>query len=504
MLPPGYMDLVRRRESGGNDNAKNPLSSASGRYQFIDSTFLGHARGLYPGMNDQQLLAMKNNPDVQEKVMGAFTAANTGVLTNANLQPTAGNLYLSHFLGPGGAVKALKADPNTPLSQVLGPDVLKANPFLNNIPNVAGLVDWANKGGGGGAMNPNNMQGGAQTVYEGDQQGFNLGNFFGNNLVNAGAALASINSPAAAAAIGKLAQNSDQDFATSVNQQTGQIIRVNKKTGATQVIDAPQLRQMQQAQAGQAMQDELRLYEAKKKIDRQNTPLPKASDGVRKMQDKTFETARSYAALSDDMADILSAIENKEVDYNLFNNYKNTAFSILGLSPEKKAQLGLTPRAVEVFQKFERLKNVTALEEGMKQAGVETDRDFFNAIKANFGSNSFDGQNVSIALNDLLKKSARVTNDAARLYEARSKRYADDDEIADPFRLETIVGARDKANKYNETLEQKRTQQRESGNAPQAQPQQGGPARITSEEEFKRLPTGATFIGPDGKTYRKN
>lgn len=260
MLPPDYLNMVRRRESGGNDSARNPLSSASGRYQFIDSTYLQHARGLYPGMSDQQLLSMKNDPGVQDNVMGAFTQANKGILTNANLQPTAGNLYLAHFLGPGGAVKALQADPNAPLSSVLGPDVLKANPFLNKISNVAGLVDWANKGGGGGGNMNNPMQGGSQTIYPGEEQGYNLSNFFGNNLVNAGAAIAAISSPAAAAAIGKLAQNSDQDFQTSIDQRTGQVVRVNKKTGAVQVVDAPTLRQAQMQADQRDMDQKVELY----------------------------------------------------------------------------------------------------------------------------------------------------------------------------------------------------------------------------------------------------
>lgn len=34
-------------------------------------------------------------------------------------------------------------------------------------------------------------------------------------------------------------------------------------------------------------------------------------------------------------------------------------------------------------------------------------------------------------------------------------------------------------------------------------PQSGGPARITSDAEFDALPSGTTFIGPDGKTRRK-
>jgi hypothetical protein len=38
--PGGFLACVRRHESGGNYQAKNPTSTASGAYQFLDSTWL--------------------------------------------------------------------------------------------------------------------------------------------------------------------------------------------------------------------------------------------------------------------------------------------------------------------------------------------------------------------------------------------------------------------------------------------------------------------------------
>ena len=37
--PAGFLACVRRHESGGNYQAKNPTSTASGAYQFLDSTW---------------------------------------------------------------------------------------------------------------------------------------------------------------------------------------------------------------------------------------------------------------------------------------------------------------------------------------------------------------------------------------------------------------------------------------------------------------------------------
>lgn len=37
--PGGFLACVRRHESGGNYQAENPISTASGAYQFLDSTW---------------------------------------------------------------------------------------------------------------------------------------------------------------------------------------------------------------------------------------------------------------------------------------------------------------------------------------------------------------------------------------------------------------------------------------------------------------------------------
>jgi hypothetical protein len=507
MIPPGYLDLVRRRESGGNDNARNNLSSASGRYQFTDNTFVNTMMPLMPGKSRQDILALKNDPNAQDQAMQAFTMGNLNALKNAGIEPTSQNLYLAHHFGAGGATKLLKADPNTPLNQIFGSEVFAANPYMNRIADAQGLVSkWSGSGDATGGTN--NMMSNTYTPepMQEDNRFFKPENF-GNSLINAGAAIASINSPAAGAAIAKLAKTDDSDFQTSVNQQTGQVVRVNKRTGAVQVMDAPALRQAQQAQAAQDMQDQMRLYEYKKQTDQKYASGPKVTDTTRKQHDSIFNEATMMTSLADDTSDILSAIRNKEVDYNLFNQYKNTAFSIMGLSDQQKAQLGLSPRAVEVFQKFERLKNTSALEEGMRQAGVETDKDFLNAIRARFGSNNFDGQNVEIALRDTLKDFGNKGKAAAERYASRARVFAGDAEINDPNRLNTVMTSMERAQKHLQTFEDIKKQDAEKPKGtsimPQA-PQQSAPTRINSEDEFKRLPTGSTFIGPDGKTYRKN
>ena len=53
------------------------------------------------------------------------------------------DLYLAHFAGAGGATAALKADPSTPVVNLLGQAAVKANPFLDGM-TAGGLVQWAN------------------------------------------------------------------------------------------------------------------------------------------------------------------------------------------------------------------------------------------------------------------------------------------------------------------------------------------------------------------------
>lgn len=137
---------VRAAESSGDDTAENPLSSASGRYQFIDATFDSLYKRVYgESLTPEKRAQVKNNPVVQERLMDALVADNEAALRRAGFEPTAGNLYLAHFLGHAGAIKALKNPAAAPSAAVVS-----ANPNLAGMTN-ADVAAWAGRKMGGKA-----------------------------------------------------------------------------------------------------------------------------------------------------------------------------------------------------------------------------------------------------------------------------------------------------------------------------------------------------------------
>jgi hypothetical protein len=145
------IDSIIGVESGGNPNARNPRSSASGLGQFIDSTWLATIRQARPdlaGKTDAELLALKTDPALSREMTEAYANQNQAILTKAGVPVTDGNTYLAHFAGPGGAVKVLQANPGASVADILGPGVVKANPFLANM-TAGDLQAWASKKVGG-------------------------------------------------------------------------------------------------------------------------------------------------------------------------------------------------------------------------------------------------------------------------------------------------------------------------------------------------------------------
>lgn len=142
------VDQIIRVESGGNATAKNPLSTATGLGQFIESTWLRMMRTYRPdlagSMPREQLLALRNDPTISREMVTALAREGEAYLRARGHQITAGRLYLCHFLGAEGASIALSAQDQQLVLDVMGAGVIKANPFLTG-QTIAQLKDWAER-----------------------------------------------------------------------------------------------------------------------------------------------------------------------------------------------------------------------------------------------------------------------------------------------------------------------------------------------------------------------
>jgi len=70
---------------------------------------------------------------------------NAKVLQRMGIQLTDANLYLAHFLGPGGATDLLKSAPGTKANDVLGADQISANQSILDGKTREEVIAWAQK-----------------------------------------------------------------------------------------------------------------------------------------------------------------------------------------------------------------------------------------------------------------------------------------------------------------------------------------------------------------------
>ncbi|MDO5642819.1 MAG: M23 family metallopeptidase [Paracoccus sp. (in: a-proteobacteria)] len=143
---------IIRVESGGNARARNPLSTASGLGQFIESTWLRMMRSYRPdlvaSMSRAELLELRFDPALSREMVRRLAQENEAYLRARGHDISPGRLYLAHFLGPAGADQALRADPSAPVLAVMGNAVVSANPFLRGY-TIADLRNWADRKMGG-------------------------------------------------------------------------------------------------------------------------------------------------------------------------------------------------------------------------------------------------------------------------------------------------------------------------------------------------------------------
>lgn len=115
-----------RRESALNPTARAGTSSATGLFQFIDSTWFDmvrrhgaeHGLGQYANALSQgadadtrrQILALRGDPEIAARMAGELTRENAQTLQGQlGRAPSAGELYAAHVMGSGGALRLIQA-----------------------------------------------------------------------------------------------------------------------------------------------------------------------------------------------------------------------------------------------------------------------------------------------------------------------------------------------------------------------------------------------------------
>jgi hypothetical protein len=148
-----YLLTTAKKESALDPAAQARSSSASGLFQFIEQTWLGlvKADGAKLGLGQyanaittradgthvvsdpaarQAILNLREDPKVASVLAGTLTQRNRDVLaTDLGREPSAGDLYVAHFLGARGAAQLIdtaQRSPNRPAATDF-PDAAAAN-----------------------------------------------------------------------------------------------------------------------------------------------------------------------------------------------------------------------------------------------------------------------------------------------------------------------------------------------------------------------------------------
>ncbi len=134
-----------RRESAFNPNARAGTSSATGLFQFIDSTWLDMVarHGAEHGLGAQaaalkqgadaatrrEILALRTDPEISARMAAELARENAATLqSRLGRPPSAGELYAAHVMGPAGAARLIEAaDQDAPSAAAIFPREAAAN-----------------------------------------------------------------------------------------------------------------------------------------------------------------------------------------------------------------------------------------------------------------------------------------------------------------------------------------------------------------------------------------
>jgi len=142
-----YLAKMIHAESGGRNIGNiGGTSSAFGVGQMTRGTFQDLVDR---SASDSQLYGrtfeeFKVNIDLQMAALNQLTENNKKMLEDAEIAVTDSALYMAHFLGASGAIKVLKSDPDTDLTEVVSQRAINANRgVFGQLSTVNDLMNWS-------------------------------------------------------------------------------------------------------------------------------------------------------------------------------------------------------------------------------------------------------------------------------------------------------------------------------------------------------------------------
>lgn len=150
-----YAAALAGHEGGGVGVQNAAGSGASGVYQWMPETMAAMRAKYAPGSGTP-------SAGDENKMLAGFTAENAVRLQQAGLTPNGANLFLSHWVGPGGVRALANAPLNASLAQVLPASFFPKNPLLqagaNGPTTVGGLINYAQQRFGTTPITADNIQ----------------------------------------------------------------------------------------------------------------------------------------------------------------------------------------------------------------------------------------------------------------------------------------------------------------------------------------------------------
>jgi hypothetical protein len=148
-IPDDYWPLLAAIESGNrpyalppiNPKTGRPYSSASGLYQFIETTWIGEG-GQWGSDPMKAFGGLRPTTEEQLQRAKSFTGKNANYLRIKGIPINKASLYAAHFFGAGMAAKVIGADVAARADLIAGEAATNANPSILKDKTVGQFLTW--------------------------------------------------------------------------------------------------------------------------------------------------------------------------------------------------------------------------------------------------------------------------------------------------------------------------------------------------------------------------